>query len=348
MISLIQSEEAQNVRVKYGYGSDMTNQVENLNQSPIPLLDKKAIVGPFVLLLMGIVAIGFAPIFVKWTENEISPGATTFNRLWISSLVFGVWNGISLIRKRLSNNSQSPSQQPYTLQILGLLLVIGIAFSGKHLLWAWSLTQTSVANSIAIIYALVPPLTALGGWILFQRRVETQFWIGMMIAIVGAISIGINDFSTSINHVQGDLFSLLAAVLSPFYLLTMEKLLTQFETKTLIFWCSTIGTLLTLPILLIAGDHLFPTSWQGWCSIISLALVCQVMGQGLIAYSLNFLSSGMVAVMMLLDPALSALLAWAILSEKITILNGISCCAVLVGIYLTTVSQSTTRSELVT
>lgn len=330
----------------------MTNPVESLNPSPIQSLDKKSIAAPFIPLLLGIMAIGFAPIFIKWGETEISPGAITFNRLWISSLVFGIWNGISLIRKRWSINSPStnpPSTtpQPYNLQVLGLLLIIGIAFSGKHLLWAWSLTQTSVANSIVIIYALVPPLSALGGWIFFQRRVETQFLIGMTIAIGGAIAIGVNDFSNSSHHIQGDLLALLTAVLSPFYLLTMEKLLTQFETKTLIFWCSTIGVLLTLPILIVVGERLFPLSWQGWCSVIALALVCQVMGQGLIAYSLNFLSSGMVAVTMLLDPVLSALLAWAILSEKLTILNGVSCCIVLFGIYLTTISKSASKSNSV-
>jgi drug/metabolite transporter (DMT)-like permease len=333
----------------------MTNSVESLNQSPIQSLDKKSIAAPFIPLLLGIMAIGFAPIFIKWSEAEISPGAITFNRLWISSLVFGIWNGISLIRRRWSINSlsinlpsiNSPSisPQPYNLQVLGLLLIIGIAFSGKHLLWAWSLTQTSVANSIAIIYALVPPLSALGGWIFFQRRVETQFLMGMTIAIGGAIAIGVNDFSNSSHQIQGDLLALLTAVLSPFYLLTMEKLLTQFETKTLIFWCSTIGALLTLPILIVVGERLFPLSWQGWCSVIALALVCQVMGQGLIAYSLNFLSSGMVAVTMLLDPVLSALLAWAILSEKITILNGVSCCIVLFGIYLTIISKSASKSN---
>ena len=139
--------------------------------------------------------------------------------------------------------------------------------------------------------------------------------------------------------------ALLSAVLSPFYFLTMEKLLTKFETKMIIFWYSTIGTLLTLPILVVIGDHLFPVSWRGWCSVIALALICQIIGQGLIAYSLNFLSSGMVTITMLLDPVLSAILAWAILSEKITILNGISCFIVLFGIYLTIMSKCASKSR---
>lgn len=308
----------------------MTNQVESLN----PLSDKSPIIASFALLFMAIIAIGFAPIFMKLSEGEISPNGTIFNRLWISSLVFGVWNGLSVINQRLSNNQQADEQNPYTIQILGLLLLMGSFFAGKQLLWAWSLTQTSVVNSVIILHALIPLLTAVGGWILFGHRPDRQFFLGMSMAIAGATFIGIHDLWDSINKLQGDIFSVMSAILSAGYLLIMEQLLTKFATKTLLLWCSTIGTMLTMTVLVVTLDNFFPMSWKGWFSVISLALVCQVIGQGLIAYALNQLSSGVVAVTMLLDPILSGFFAWAILSEKLSILNGISCCIVLLGIYL--------------
>ncbi len=308
----------------------MNNQLESLNS----LSDKRPILPSFALLFMAIIAIGLAPIFMKLSEGEISPNGTIFNRLWISSLVFGVWNGLSVINQRLSNNQQADEQNPYTIQILGLLLLMGSFFAGKQLLWAWSLTQTSVVNSMIIIHALIPLLTAVGGWILFGRRPDRQFFLGMSIAIAGATFIGIHDLWDSINKLQGDIFSVMSAILSAGYLLIMEQLLSKFTTKTLLLWCSTIGTVLTMTVLVVTLDNFFPMSWKGWFSVISLALVCQVIGQGLIAYALNQLSSGVVAVTMLLDPILSGFFAWAILSEKLSILNGISCCIVLLGIYL--------------
>lgn len=308
----------------------MNNQLESLNS----LSDKRPILSSFVLLFMAIIAIGFAPIFMKLSEGEISPNGTIFNRLWISSLVFGVWNGLSVINQRLSNNQQADEQNPYTIQILGLLLLMGSFFAGKQLLWAWSLTQTSVVNSTIILHALIPLLTAVGGWILFGRRPDRQFFLGMSMAIAGATFIGIHDLWDSINKLQGDIFSVMSAILSAGYLLIMEQLLSKFATKTLLLWCSTIGTVLTMTVLVVTLDNFFPMSWKGWFSVISLALVCQVIGQGLIAYALNQLSSGVVAVTMLLDPILSGFFAWAILSEKLSILNGISCCIVLLGIYL--------------
>jgi drug/metabolite transporter (DMT)-like permease len=322
----------------------MTNQLESLNQ----LSDKRPILGSFTLLLIAIIAIGFAPIFMKFSEGEISPTGTIFNRLWISSLVFGVWNGISIINQRLADRQPMEKQHPDRIQVLLLLLLMGIFFAGKQVLWAWALTGTSVVNSVIIPHALIPLLTAVGGWMLFGHRPDRQFLLGMSIAIAGAIAIGINDFSDSINKIQGDLFCVLSAILSAGYLLIMEQLLTKFATKTLLLWCSTIGTLLTLPILIFTGDNFFPTSLQGWLAVIALALVCQVIGQGLIAYALNQLSSGIVAITMLLDPILSGCLAWAILSEKLSALNGISCLIVLLGIYLALSGQYAVKSEPVT
>ncbi|TPX28416.1 DMT family transporter [Cylindrospermopsis raciborskii] len=297
------------------------------------------------LLVLGIVAIGFAPIFITWSNNEISPEATTFNRLWISSVFFGTWNLISLIRRDKLTSAPSLINNLYTFPTWGLFFLVGIILAARQLFWAKSLTHTSVASSVAIIYALLPPLTAIGGWIFFRHRVKQQFVVGTIISITGAIAISFQDFSVSSNELQGDFFSLISAILLPFYLLLMEKLLTQFETKTLVFWYCTIGALTTLPILLVTGNTLFPLSWQGWFSVISLALICQVIGQGLIAYSLNSLPSSLVAVTMLLDPVISTVFAWLVLGEQVGFVKGIACLIVLIGIYLAMVGQYAPLNE---
>ncbi|MFB2983270.1 DMT family transporter [Microseira sp. BLCC-F43] len=319
----------------------MENQLESFN----PLSDKRTIFLPVAFLLMAIFAIGFAPIFIKFSMGEISPTATIFNRFWIASIVFGIWNGIGAIRQNLSNDPPSQPQNLYTPKILGMLVLMGSFFAAIQLLWAWSLSQTSVASSVTILHGLRPLLTALGGWILFKNRYDSKFLIGMTIAIMGAILIGFNDFSDSINKLQGDILSVISAIFSALELLIMEQLLTQFSTQIIMFWCCAIGSLVTIIVLSITGAHFFPLSWQGWLAVISLALVCQVIGHGLITYSLNYLSSGVVAVTMILDPVISSLLAWTILSEKLNVLNGIFCCIVLMGIYLSISSKYAVKTE---
>ena len=302
---------------------------------------------PFLSLLIALLAIGLAPIFVRFSLAEIGATATVFNRFWIAAVIFGLWNGARAMRQNTFDDQDLvvESNQRYTLKTISVLVLVCVLFAAIQLLWAWSLTQTSVASSVTILHGLRPLLTTLGGWILFKNRYDSRFLIGMSVAIFSSILIGINDFSDSIYKLQGDLLSALSATFSALELLLMERLLTQFKTETLLFWCCIVGSSITLIVLAIMNKNLFPVSWQGWGAVISLALFSQVLGHGLITYSLNYLSSGVVAVTMLLDPITSALLAWAILSEKLSLLSGIFCCIVLAGIYISLSSKYAVKDD---
>ena len=85
---------------------------------------------------------------------------------------------------------------------------------------------------------------------------------------------------------------------------------------------------------------MFPYSGIGWFFIIFQALFCQVFGQGLLAYSLSKLSSGVVSVTLLLEPVIASIFAWVIFSEKVSFFEWMTFAVVLIGIYLAQSSQS--------
>ncbi|MBI1240533.1 MAG: EamA family transporter [Nostoc sp. RI_552] len=319
----------------------MENKVENVDTSSY----QRIIWLRFALLLVGLFAIGFAPILMKFSISEITPNATIFNRFWIASLVFGIWSTRQMICNNSSNDISSGQEKLYSPKTVGMILLAGSFLAGIQLMWAWSLSRTSVASSVTILHGLRPLLTALGGWILFKNRYDSKFLFGMIMASIGAVLIGFNDFSESIYKLQGDFLSVLSAIFSALELLIIERLLTQFTTQTLMFWFCAISSLITIIFLITTGDIFFPVSWRGWLAVIGLALVCQVIGQGLITYSLNYLSPAFVAVSMVIDPIISSLFAWMILNEKLTILTSIFCCIVLLGIYLSLSSQYAVKTE---
>ncbi|MBA4446885.1 DMT family transporter [Cylindrospermopsis raciborskii CS-506_D] len=312
-------------------------------EHPPTLSEQKAKLIPFVALLIALLAIGIGPIFVRFSIAEIGANATTFNRFWIAGVVFGIWNGVLALRQDTPEEALLESKQLYTPKTLVLLLLVGCFFASIQLFWALSLTQTTVASSVTILHGLRPLLTTLGGWILFKKHYDRKFLIGMIIAILGSIFIGYNDFSVSIHKLLGDLLAILSGLCSALELLIMEHLLTQFKTQTLMLWCCVIASLVMISVLAIVNQNFFPVSLQGWAAVIALALLSQVIGHGLIIYSLNYLSSGVVAVSMLLDPVISAIFAWVILREHITILNGILSCIVLFGIYVSLSSNNAVK-----
>lgn len=297
-----------------------------------------------VKLLFALIFLSSAAIIIRFSEQEITPCATAFNRFWITTVVLGLWNGIKAIRYRLT--VKKPIQ--YSLnsgRIWGELLAVGIFLSADLILWAWSLTQTSVANA-TLLANLTPLFTTLGAWLVWGRRCDSRFLMGMVVAVGGAIAIGLGDLQITTDKVQGDIAAILAAVSFGVYLLTLEQLQTRLNATTIVFWSSAIATVVTLPFVLTTQERIFPSTWQGWLAVITLALICQVLGQGLLVYSLNRLSSQFIALFLLLEPVLAAIGAGVFFSERIGMLNWMAFAIVLLGMYLALSSQSAVKTTV--
>jgi drug/metabolite transporter (DMT)-like permease len=308
-----------------------------------PNLDKTETGVALLCLIVALVSISLAAIFIRWSEQEISPYSTAFNRFWITTIVMVLWHQLSGTRQQ--EIEQKPQTNSiYTGWVLWQLLLVGVFLAADLMLWAWSLTQTSVANS-TVLANFTPLFTSLGGWLFWGRRFDRRFAIGMSIAICGSIALGINDLQLAPGKLTGDLTALLAALCFGIYLLLLEQLQTRLNTLAIMLGSSAIATVLTLPFVLIAGERLFPYTWQGWLSVIFLAVICQVVGQGLLVYSLNRLSSGFVALFLMLDPVLAALGAWVFFSEGLTFSSLLAFAVILVGIYLALSGDSAVKEH---
>ncbi|MGD1702670.1 DMT family transporter [Dapis sp. BLCC M229] len=291
-----------------------------------------------ISLAIAIIALSWIAIFFRLLEREIGPFATAFHRVWLASFVLGIWNRLQALRYQFSQDKPL-QKQPYTSWVLIQLLIAGICFAGDQILWTWSLTKTSVANS-TLLTNLNPLWTTLLGWSIWGQHFDKRFLIGMGVAMVGACIIGIEDLQVATGNLQGDGVAVLASICFSIYLLIVEKLRKKFSAETILFWSSLFSTLWILPIVLVMEDRVFPYSWQSWVLVILLGFVCQVLGQGLVNYCLKRLSSAFVAISLLLAPVITAILAWIIFSESLSLLNGGAFAVVLLGIYLAKSSNS--------
>lgn len=212
-------------------------------------------------------------------------------------------------------------------------MITTIASTSAAVLWGLSLTQTSIANS-AVMHNLTPLFTTLAGWLFFKSQFSVRFILGTVIAVGGTIILAINDFQLDILKIQGDILAILSAVLWAINLLTTEKLRNRFSSDFIVLSVCIVGMLLTMLLTLALGEPLFPSSLQGWLTALALAIVGQIFGLGLLTYSLNYLSSGLVALVFLLDPVLTAIAAWVTFKEALSTWNAIAFGIILLGIYL--------------
>ena len=284
-----------------------------------------------IALCISLLGIATASILIEIASTEIEPNAITSDRLIIAAIAFITWNTVELLKN--SNSDRALAFQSYTVRAIVLLFIAGISFAISLSLWAWSLTQTSIANS-TLLNNMMPIFTTLGGWLIFRQQFSPRFLIGMVVAVLGAVAIGIEDLHVADSNLMGDGAALVAAMFSAISILTIEQLRMRFSTAVIMQWTSLAGGLFLVPLVLLRGDPLLPTSSSIWLAIVGLGLISQAIGQGLLTYSLAKFSSSFVAVSMLAIPVIAAILALIIFSEQLSLFNWSAFGVVLSGIYL--------------
>lgn len=291
-------------------------------------------------LAIALASIACASILVVIAERSMSPGAIAFNRLLIAGVVFALWQSWpSQLKENRSTEPLADEQHPNRWRIMGIFVLAGCSFAGSLGCAAWSLTQTTVANS-TLLNNLMPLFTTLGAWLLLGQQFNRRFVIGLAVAIIGVITIGIQDLHLATEQLTGDAAALLAAIFLAITLLCIERLRINYSTAATMAGLSLIGAAFLLPFAWLSSDSLFPDNSTCSLAIIALALISQVLGHGLLTYSLKSFSSTLVSVLMLAIPVMSALLAAVLFGQHLGWVNSIAFGIVLIGIYLAISGQA--------
>lgn len=285
----------------------------------------------FGSLLFAIFLLSFAAIFTRLSEQEISASATVFNRLWIAVIFLVLWDRMTSFTSQSTSDFSVENRQKIS-QHLGILMLSALIDLACILLWAISLNQTSVSNS-NLLHNLTPVFATLGGWLWLNQSFDSQFIVGIILATSGASAIAFADFQFSSQYLIGDSLALLSAIFYGFSYLIYEQLRVIFAAKTLLLITCFFRSLLVLPIIFLTDAPVFPSSWLGWLVVIGLGILCQSWANLILLHSLKQFSSGFISLFLLLDPIITAILAWIIFSERLTFLNWIAFGCVLLGIY---------------
>ena len=97
-------------------------------------------------------------------------------------------------------------------------------------------------------------------------------------------------------------------------------------------WLSTVGAALTLVPMMLVSQEPLPSGWQDWLFLAAYALIVQVLGQNWVARAMADLPTAPASLALLLQPVLSALLAWMWLGEAVGPLEWFGGALVLFGL----------------
>lgn len=274
-----------------------------------------------VSLLGGVVILGFAAIFVKWSD---APGpVTALYRMLIGAAVIAPF---FLVRKGAS--LRKLPRRGVLMALLG-----GALFGTDMAIW-----MTAVGISGATMPTLMantaPLWVGIGSLLVFRERQTVGFWVGLLLAVGGVVLVFGHNLRGGAGLGRGMAMGLVAALFYAGFVLATQEGRRHVDTVTYL-WISTLGAAAALLVINLAmRSPLAGFDRATYLSFLALGIVVQFLGWLLINYSQGYLRASLVAPVLLGQPVLTALLAIPLLGEVLTPWHVLGGLTVLTGVYI--------------
>lgn len=273
----------------------------------------------YLALVAGIVCIAWSAIFVRWTD--IPGPASAFYRMLFPALVLLPTHFLDRGNSRVNGRT------------LGIIALGGLFFALDLAFYNTSILKTSAANA-TLLGNNTPIVVGLLSWLVFRRKPQAAFWLGLLLALSGSVVILWADLGKHTRLGIGDLMALSAAACFAVYLMVTERVRTSTGTLEFLRLAMISSTLALLVINLAMGISLRVPHGRTLWAVLGLGLVSQLGGYLALTYALGHLRATITSVSLLAQGPLTAVLAAVLLSEPLTLPQILGGALVLCGVGL--------------
>ena len=279
----------------------------------------------YLALGVGVMSLSFSAIFVRWAN---APGiVTSFYRMAIAAVLLA-WPFYRRVKAQ-----GSLSRRGLRFAVLG-----GLFFAADLALWMTGVIMSGAANP-TLLANTAPLWVGLGTLIIFRERLKAMFWVGLLLAMAGAVVILGLDSLRSVSFGVGTLLGLLAGIFYGGYFLITQRGRETLDSLTY-FWPAAVSSTLGLLILcLTLRQPLTGYPAFAYLNFLALGLVSQVFGYLALNHALGYLPASIVSPTMLGQPIVTAILAGPLLGETLSPWQVLGGLAVLAGVYVVHRSQ---------
>ncbi|MBN2554810.1 MAG: DMT family transporter [Anaerolineales bacterium] len=294
------------------------------SSTPPPL--QRSAFWSYLVLGGGVLSLGFSPIFIRWAD---APGTvTSMYRMAFAALALAV-----PFLRTLRRTGSFPRHALWMTICGGFFFALDIGF------WSTGVVLGGATNP-TLLDTIAPLWVGLFSVLFFKQHLGKQFWIGLAIALTGAVMILGFDLQTDLRQAQGALLGLVGGIFYGGYVMFIERGRAGLGALAC-FWISTASAAFFLLLFNIAARH----ALSGYDSVTVLAflgagLLNQIGGFLSVTFALGYLPSTIVSPALLIQPLAVAFLAGPLLNERIHLWQVPGGAAVLFGLYLIQRSQS--------
>ena len=257
----------------------------------------------FVALIGGNVALALGPWLVRLADT--GPVSAGFWRLFLPIPLIALFAWRERARHGINR------------RIALLAVVAGVFFALDLASWHLGIERTRLGN--ATLFGNAGSVILMVWALIALRRAPTRReGLGIAAALAGAAILLGRSLEISTQSALGDLFCLFAGICYAFYLLPAQKARAKVgQWSVLLLVCTTAAPLLLL-IALVMGEPVWPTDWT---PVVALAISSQIVGQGLLVYSLGHFSALIIGLALLTQPAIAAAVGWFAFGETLGALD---------------------------
>lgn len=278
-------------------------------------------------LFGGNLALAFGPWLVR--TADVGPSASAF---WRMALAVPF---LFLIAHR--------SGQPLVLSRRALywtMILSGAFFAADLAAWHIGILKTKLAN--ATLFANAASLFfPVWGYFIARSWPGRGEGAAFALAVAGTVLLLGRSAELSRETLIGDLFCLAAGIFYTGYLIVVMKAREELPSWTLLAW-STLAT--APPLLLIAGalgEQIMPTDWT---PVIALAVVSQLIGQGLMVYVLGKVSPLLFGLALLTQPIVSAAIGYWRYGETLGPLDAVGAALIAAALVMVRLAEAPKRA----
>ncbi|HUQ14220.1 MAG TPA: DMT family transporter [Novosphingobium sp.] len=193
------------------------------------------------------------------------------------------------------------------------IVAAGVLFALDLASWHVGIGQTRLGN--ATLFGNSGSLILMAWGIVAMKRGPRAFEaLAILAALTGAAILMGRSLQIDTRSLVGDLLCVLAGFFYAFYILLLQGARARLGNWSLLTWSSLAGAPVLLALALFFGEPIWPHAW--W-PLVALALGSQVIGQGLLVWSLKHFPPLVVGVALLTQPAVSVIVGWFAFGEAI-------------------------------
>ena len=284
---------------------------------------------PYTALVLSMIFWSFSFVWFKIANKSYDPITIVFIRLCIATVFLSTYlwitHGFKGVRK---------ADRKYFLLL---------AFFEPFLYFLGESHGLTYVSSTAgsVIISTIPVFAVIFAWVFYREKLRLINYIGVAVSFIGVIIFIADSSGGLVINLKGLALLFLAVISAVGYNMVLHRLASEYNPVSIVNIQNAIGVILFLPLFLIFDLKKFIATGivADFSSVVLLAIFASSGAFVLFAYSVRHLGISRANIFSNLIPVFTAIFAFLLVGDKLTLLNGAGMAVVIAGLFLSQIGK---------